>query len=119
VALPSIDGLNSWLTATNKPKTRQNVPGSIFPSDDTADASAADASDPTSAFTAFINETPAQRMQDAWLQQHGVTQQQFNALSADDKQKLLDQMKRDLEERMKEQAAQNTAPKGSQVNILA
>ena len=124
----AITGLNAWIQATNKSKARQNVPGSLFPSVDSSDdstggsaaGSATGASDPVKAFTAFMNETPAQRMQDSWLQEHGVTPDQFASMSADDKQKILDQMKRDMEERMKEKASQDsTAPKGSLVNILA
>ena len=120
MALSGIDGLTSWISATNKSKTQQNLPGSIFPSasDSSGPTSGTAAGDPVAAFNSFMNETPAQRMQDSWLQQNGITRQQFDAMSETDKQKLLNQMKRDIEERMKEQAAQHAAPKGSQVNLL-
>lgn len=99
MAISGIDGITSYFQAQAKNKTRQNVPSSLFP-----DASSSPASGAVKAFTDYMNKTPAQQMQDAWLQQHGITQDQFNAMSPADKQKLLDEMKRELQQKMEDKA---------------
>lgn len=103
VTISSIDGVTGWFQAQAKSKTRQNVPATgstIFPQG----AAASIAPDPVKEFTDYMNQTPAQRMQSAWLKQHGVSQEEFDAMSAADKQKLIDEMKRELQQKMEDKA---------------
>ena len=84
------------------------MPGnSVIPAQ-AAPVSAGDTADTTSTadsatqdFTNYMKETPAQRFQDSWLKQHGISQEDFNNMSPAEQQKLLEQMKQDMEERMK------------------
>jgi hypothetical protein len=72
-------------------------------------ASAA-APDGAQEFLSYMKQTPAQRMQDNWLRQHGITKAQFDAMTPAQQKALIDQMKQEIEDKMK-QAAQS-APNG-------
>lgn len=52
-------------------------------------------------FLKFLHESPAERMQDEWLRAHGITKAQFDKMSAAEKQKIIDEMKRDIEAKLK------------------
>ena len=66
-------------------------------------------------FKAYMKETPAQKMQDAWLARHGLTRAQFEAMDDTQKQKIVDQMQHDL----KQQAQAQTQTQQQPTNILA
>jgi hypothetical protein len=40
-------------------------------------------------------------MERAWLKQHGISKEQFDAMSPAEKQKLMDEMKKDIAEKIK------------------
>jgi hypothetical protein len=67
-------------------------------------------------FLDYMKLTPAQRMQYAWLEQHGISKEQFDSMSAEDQQKLLDQMKHDIEDKIKQ--GMQDKPKYNPVNML-
>jgi phage terminase small subunit len=122
MSVSGIDGIRGWFQAQAKDKTRQNMPGmpgtngpspaaatsttvtpsAAAPAGITPDSSVA--SDPVKEFTDYMKQTPAERMQYAWLKQHGVTKAQFDSMSGAEKQKLIEEMKHELEEKMKQQA---------------
>lgn len=94
--------------AQGLPKTqnRQNMPADDAFSALTGAASGAQKASGTDAATKFMNymkETPAQRFQDSWLAQHGLSQAQFDAMSAAEKEKIIAQMKQEIEQKAKEQ----------------
>lgn len=144
----SISALSA-LGSTYQAAIRQNLPGNSLPSSFGAALAAATSasapapasasgsaaassgavsssagSDAASQFESYMKETPAQRMQDAWLRQHGISQQQFAAMSPADKQKLNDQMKADIEAKVKQktgiasQSSPNIATSQGSTNIL-
>ncbi|GEM_PF-3223845 len=55
---------------------------------------------------AFMKMSEAERMQWIWLHSHGVTPEEFAAMSDDEKQQLLDQMKEELKITMQAQPQQ-------------
>lgn len=87
MAISGVSGSNALTSLLND---RQKTPSS-----DDADASW---------WANFFKESPAQQMQDLWLMKHGLTEKQFNALPADQKEKLLEQMKQETEQQIKEKA---------------
>ena len=128
----SISGINgySWSPqATLRAQNRQNLPA---PATDyppmaadiasTAPASAAIAISPSNGnddaikqFMDYVNQPLAQRLEEAWLAQHGITKKQFDAMSTEDKQKLVAKMKQEIEAKMKDASSTPHKP----VNILA
>ncbi len=129
MSISSISGSN-WPSAVyNKDKTRQNVQGSSDPSNDPVlglmGSSAAitpsasqpvDDNDPVKQFTDYMKKTPEQRYQESWLKQHGVSPEQFAAMSPAEQKKLIDEMQHELEEKMKAQAG--STAKGSAADLL-
>lgn len=55
-------------------------------------------------FKDYMAKTPEQRMQEAWLQSHGITQEEFDAMTPDEKQKLMDMMRKEIEEKVRADA---------------
>lgn len=55
---------------------------------------------------AFMKMSEAERTQWIWLHSHGVTPEEFAAMSDDEKQQLLDQMKEELKITMQAQPQQ-------------
>jgi predicted flavoprotein YhiN len=107
---------SSWATMT---QTGQNLPGNS-PSATTTNASGSSASTGDGAVQQFMNymkETPAQRLVNAWLQQHGISPQQFAAMSAADKQKIINEMKTDIENELKQKMETASSSKPA-LNIL-
>jgi hypothetical protein len=103
MSVAGVDGVRNWFQTQAKDKARQNMPGTIFPSatsDTTVSAVAptvasavasgvtsgsetstpdaaltpdAAANDPVKEFTDYMKQTPAERLQYAWLKQHGIS----------------------------------------------
>ncbi len=70
-----------------------------------ADAAATIAAAPPAAeqeFMNFMKETPSQQYEDLWLQQHGLTKQSLAAMSPEDQKKIMDKMKQDIEQKIKD-----------------
>ncbi len=101
--------------------TRQNVPSVNAGNAATSAGSALSTKsqpDPVAAFMAYMQETPAQRMEDAWLGQHGMTRAQFDALSPEKKTAIRKEMADNIKEQMKEKQAQKH-PQEPSIDILA
>jgi hypothetical protein len=62
--------------------------------------SKASGSDALQAFMRYAKETPAQRMFDNWLQGQGVTQEQFNAMTPAQKQKLVNEFETQMKAKL-------------------
>jgi len=62
-------------------------------------------------FLRYAKETPAQRMFDSWLGSQNITMDQYNAMSAAEKEKLTQQFEQYMKETMKKDIAgtSNTA----------
>ena len=52
-------------------------------------------------FMEYMSKTPQQHWQEAWLKQHGLTEEQFAALPPEKRQALTDQMARDMKDQMR------------------
>jgi hypothetical protein len=52
-------------------------------------------------FMAYAKKTSAEKLQEAWLARHGISKKEFDAMSAEEKQKILTQMKSDIEREAK------------------
>jgi len=62
----------------------------------------ASTSNPAKELQDYMNMSDAEKMQYAWLNAHGISKQQFDSMSSEDKQKLLDQMRAELKQKMEE-----------------
>jgi hypothetical protein len=70
-------------------------------------------------FMKYMQKTPAQRFQEAWLKQHGISPEKFAAMSPDEKKAITDQMKQDLQAKAKELAENQNGKPRVPVDILA
>jgi hypothetical protein len=111
MSISAIGGAESPFSIYDKDKARQNLQGnsSLMGASAAIDPSVmnvptADADDPVKQFTDYMKLTPEQRWQQAWLQRHGITQEEFDAMSAEDKRKIMEQMRADMERDMKDKA---------------
>ena len=52
-------------------------------------------------FLEFMTMTPAERMQYMWLKQHGISKEEFEAMSPEEKQKILDKIREEVKLRTK------------------
>lgn len=102
-------GSSVFLTPATKPITRQDVPG------DGTSASARSAE--AESFFTFMKQSPAEMMQDAWLKRHGISKEEFAAMGPAERQKIVDQMTRELREEAKKLADEQT--RGQFANLLA
>lgn len=60
------------------------------------------AASPAEQFRDFMNSTPAEKLQEAWLARHGISKEEFAAMEPAAKQALVEQMKKEIEEEMKQ-----------------
>jgi hypothetical protein len=67
--------------------------------------------DPTQSFLAYMKETPAQKLEDAWLAKHHLTRQQLAQMSPEKREVIEKQMAADLKGQIKEATAKKTATK--------
>lgn len=58
--------------------------------------------DVVQSFLEYMNKTPAERMEDAWLRQHGLTREQLAALPPEERKKIIDEMKEDIKRQVEE-----------------
>lgn len=103
MSISNVSGSNpyAWLTSQTS-KTGQNMP--VTSNGSTLDTNSASATpDPRQAFLDYMNLSPAEKMQQTWLAQHGISKDEFDAMPDDEKQKIIMQMKQDIEEKIREQ----------------
>jgi len=111
--IPAIASAGAAAQGAAKNQTRQDVPvafvlpetqGDKPPTYSAAEIKAMRSiNDAIQTFTDYMKQTPAERMQAAWLAQHGVSKEDFDAMSPDDKKKLMDQMKQEIREKIRKQ----------------
>lgn len=72
-------------------------------------------------FLDYMKKSPEERMVDTWLQAHGITREEFDKMKPEEKDKIVQQMKRDIEEQIKEKqrAAAQKSGDPKRVDILA
>jgi acyl-CoA reductase-like NAD-dependent aldehyde dehydrogenase len=68
-----------------------------------------DISTATQQFLDYMKKTPLERMEEAWLAQHGLSKEKLAAMSPAERQGILDAMRQDIEQQMKE-SAENPGP---------
>ncbi len=69
------------------------------------------------AFENIMKKSPIQRQENAWLKAHGLTRKQFEKLPPAQKEALMKEMTRDIENQVKQQAA--SKHKGGATDIMA
>lgn len=109
------------LNATSASSLGQNMAassGSQTPTDSDAAQSAGSGSDsdPSQYFLNYMKETPAQRMQDAWLAAHHLTREDLDAMPPDQRQAIEQQMANDIKNQVEKQAEQQ---RQSKTDIMA
>ncbi len=99
--ISSISSINWSALGSTKTQNRQNLPGNVAPATNiTAAPKAQDSA--MQEFKDYMSQTTAERMMYSWLAEHGITKQQFDAMSDPEKQKLLAQMKQEIEQKIKQ-----------------
>lgn len=83
---------------TNTQPSGQNMPTG------TGTGGIAKTDEPTGAqeFLDYMKESPAQRMEDKWLRAHGLTKEKLDAMTPAQQKAVMDQMKHDIEQQMKD-----------------
>ncbi|HVY13273.1 MAG TPA: hypothetical protein VHB73_06900 [Alphaproteobacteria bacterium] len=66
-------------------------------------------------FLNFAKQTPAERLQEAWLKSHGYTKEKLAAMTPEQRDAVAKQMARDIAQQTKEAAENRTKTK---VNII-
>lgn len=60
-------------------------------------------------FLEFMSKTPEERWHEQWLRSKGITEEEFNAMSADEKQALIDEMTEELKQQALDKAKEAAA----------
>lgn len=95
----SISGIGSYSPSSYQPSSAAGGASSSMPS--FADAAAA--------FDKAANESPMERMVDAWLKAHGLTKESLAKLPPDKQQAIMKEMAKDIADEMKRQATQKAS----------
>jgi hypothetical protein len=64
-------------------------------------------------FRKYMQMSPAERMEENWLRSHGLSKEKLDAMSSEQREAVIKQMKDDIEHKLQDQAAQ----KATQVDI--
>jgi len=64
-------------------------------------------------FLAYMKESPAERMADAWLQSHGLSKAKLAAMSPEKREAVLKQMEKELQDQVADAARQKLEKKPS------
>ena len=60
--------------------------------------------DPYQELENFMKMSDAEKMQYLWLKKHGISQEEFDAMSSEDKQKLMEQMQAEIKQQLQKAA---------------
>ena len=60
--------------------------------------------DPYQELENFMKMSDAEKMQYLWLKKHGISQEEFDAMSGEDKQKLMEQMQAEIKQQIQKAA---------------
>lgn len=105
-------GGSSWVNPNRTKEDRQNMPGNIASllgasaAIDTSVKKDAEKTKPDAVqeFKDYMAKTPEQRMQEAWLESRGITKEEFDAMTPDEKQSLMDMMRKEIDEKVRAEA---------------
>lgn len=86
---------------TNKPKTSEEI----------AATKKQEGKDVVKEFMDFMNKSPAERNQEIWLRSHGISPEEFAAMSPDQKQQLMDQMKKEMQDKLAQESIDKFRPR--------
>lgn len=117
--ISGIGGADWSRPTANAHRTRQNLPDEQQKLQENPASSAApkaSGAEIVKQFMDYMEKTPEQRMLDAWLGQHGISREEFDSMSPEEKQKILDEMKQDMEARLKQKMDR---PSKTSADILA
>jgi hypothetical protein len=116
VDISSAYGIGRATPGRSPVQNRQTLPGNSNPAPASmaANAGSTKRSDAAQAFLDYTKKTPEQRFQEAWLKAHGITPEQFAAMSPTERQKILDQIRQEIQAKVKENAQRPKKP----TNIL-
>jgi predicted flavoprotein YhiN len=92
-----ISGLGFNVQTTDKEKAGQNVPGGSAFADLLGKVGQ---QSPEQEFLDFMKMSPAEKMQYMWLASHGITKEEFDAMSPEEKAKLVKQMEAEMREKI-------------------
>ncbi|GAA0538858.1 hypothetical protein GCM10008941_18230 [Rhizomicrobium palustre] len=70
--------------------------------------------DAKASFREYMKMSPAERMEENWLKSHGLSKEKLAAMSPEERDKVMKQMKDEITQALKEKAE-----KGAMVNIQA
>lgn len=96
--------------ASNPMKQSENISGSSAKissevqgiQTESSSSSESERSEAVQAFLDYMNKTPAERMQDAWLAEKGITEEDFENMTPDEKQSVLEEMRADIKRKLEE-----------------
>ncbi len=69
---------------------------------DQVGSSKSEKSEAVQAFLDYMSKTPAERMEDAWLAEKGITKEDFENMSPEEKQATLEEMRADIKRKLEE-----------------
>lgn len=100
-------------TSDNIKITAQPASSGVFASaDSSASASASGDSGATKTFLDYMKKSVGERMRDAWLASHHLTEDQLKSMSASERDAIEKQMAADIKEEMKQKAVKTTPVQG-------
>lgn len=111
--ISSINGYSGVYSMMQKKSAATTMPSILSATDATPVSTAASApadglsltsaaKTPEQQFMDFMKETPQQRYEDMWLQAHHLTREQLAAMPPDKQKEIRDEMKKDVEQKIKE-----------------
>lgn len=109
----SIGSFDAASYVANAALTRKNAANANKTTTDLGQATSK-TPDAKSTFMDYMKMSPAERMEQDWLKAHGLSKEKLAAMSPSEREKVLKQMKDDIEQKMKDQANQKAS-----VDILA
>jgi len=62
-------------------------------------------------FLAYMKESPAERMADAWLASHGLTREKLKAMTPEQRDAVEKQMAKDIKDQLEQQASDKSGDK--------
>ncbi len=61
--------------------------------------------DPQQWFLDYMKKTPLERMQQDWMNSHGITKEKWDKMTDDERKAVVDKMTAEIKEKMREEAA--------------
>ena len=80
------------------------------------DATASGSADPVQTFLNYMKETPAQKLEDAWLASHHLTHKDLEKMSPEERAKIEKEMAADIKEKLKEETEKKS---GTTIDLQA